>query len=113
MNSFMVPDANISSIFLVGLPVVIDQNKSLNIEHFSIDKLLEWNILFSSPAFMILLHKLHLVAQVLQIFSVESKKSHPASGLVVQRPCNVNGARHVFHSKGSSKVSSCDFITNP
>ena len=38
--------------------------------------------------------------------------THPASCLVVKRPRHINGASHVFHREGSSKISPCYLITN-
>lgn len=38
--------------------------------------------------------------------------THPASRLVVQRPRNIDSARHVFHREGSSEISPRYLITN-
>ena len=38
--------------------------------------------------------------------------THPASCLVVKRPRHINGASHVFHREGSSKISPCYLITD-
>lgn len=38
--------------------------------------------------------------------------AYPFPRLVIQWPSDVYGSRHVFHSKGSSCITLCDFVTN-